>query len=361
MRILVVTGATGGHIYPALGFIESLQSLKRDVEVLLVLPKIKLKSAVEAYGVRVAYISVSSIRLNTGIFVSLFKFIKGIFESIAILLRFKPDVVIGFGSLVCIPLVISARILGKKVVLHEQNVTPGRANRFLAPFAGKIAVSFGKTRDFLKVNPGKIILTGNPLRKSVKKIGRIQALQRFGFNAAADKFTILVTGGSQGSRSINQKVIEALSGFEKKDNLRVIHLTGEKDYDELSRRYRELRLEVKVFSFFKDMEYAYSCSDLAISRAGATTISELIFFSLPAIIIPYPFAYQHQEANAQVLAALGAAVVINEKDLNPDVLRKELREIITIPGKIAGMKQGYNKQPANGNAGEILAQTVLSL
>lgn len=337
MRILVVTGSSGGHIFPALGFLDTLRQKYPDTQALLVLPQKNTidKAVLDKYKIR--YISISSVRLNfrLGNIAAIVGLARGILESLSIILKFRPDIVVGFGSISSVPIVLLARLFGAKVMIHEQNVIPGRANRFLAGFADTIAVTFADTGDYLKKHAGRVVLTGNPLRGELKRIEKAEAAAFFGFSP--DKFTILVMGGSGGSHNINTAFIDAVSAMNNGANLQVIHLSGQKDCRILEERYKNLSLNARLFAFFNQMSYAYSAADLVISRAGATSLSEIMFFRLPAIIIPYPFAYAHQSGNAHALKKAGGAVIIKDDELKPVVLRKVLED---FSGRL--LKAGQN-------------------
>jgi UDP-N-acetylglucosamine--N-acetylmuramyl-(pentapeptide) pyrophosphoryl-undecaprenol N-acetylglucosamine transferase len=192
--------------------------------------------------------------------------------------EFRPDIVIGFGTIDCLPLLLLAWIFRVKTLIHEQNVLPGRANRLLARFSDRIAISFEETREHLAAYEKKIVLTGNPIRKELEKIDRLKALGFFGFKE--DKFTILVMGGSLGSQRINAAFLKAASLLTDTSGLQVIHITGIKDCELIKARYKDLNIESRVFGFLNSMQYAYSACDLVISRAGATSVTEIMFFGL---------------------------------------------------------------------------------
>jgi UDP-N-acetylglucosamine--N-acetylmuramyl-(pentapeptide) pyrophosphoryl-undecaprenol N-acetylglucosamine transferase len=279
-------------------------------------------------------------------------------ESIVILLSFKPDIVVGFGSLVSVPMVMLAWLLRIKTLIHEQNVIPGRANRFLARFNDKIAVSFAETEGYLKKYKRKVVLTGNPIRRELLQIDKNKALNFFGFSN--NKFTILIVGGSLGSHRINLGFLETISRISDKFRLQVIHLTGPHDYDLLKRSYKDLNIQVQLFKFFDSMQYAYSAADLIISRAGASTVAEIISFRLPAIIIPYPFAYRHQLTNAKVLENKGCAIIIKDNDLNGDILMKNIENLINNPEKLKKMRScyaGFLKMDTN----KVFMDSILAL
>jgi len=359
VKILAVTGASGGHIFPTLGFLDKLNSKYKNIEALLVLSRKNITHSIKNPQYRVDYISISSIKpgFNSKNFIAVLRFFKGSWESLIILLTFRPDVVVGFGSLVCVPMILFAWLLGMKTLIHEQNVIPGRANSFLAKFTDKIAVSFAETRDYLKDYKRKVVLTGNPMRKELIRIDKKKALDFFGFNN--DKFTILVMGGSQSSQRINFGFLQAVSAMPDKSGFQIIHLAGRKDYDLLKNSYEGLNIGLRLFDFLEPMQYAYSACDLVVSRAGATTIAEIIFFGLPAIIIPYPFAYKHQMANAKVLSTMGPGIIIQDDELGSDMLNKNIKELISNPVRIKAMRSRYDDIPRM-NADDSLVEAVVS-
>jgi UDP-N-acetylglucosamine--N-acetylmuramyl-(pentapeptide) pyrophosphoryl-undecaprenol N-acetylglucosamine transferase len=341
-RVLVVTGSSGGHIFPALSFLDTLKEKQKNSDVLLVIPSGSIKAGILTDSCRIEYISISPIKLSLEFrnLAAIFGFLKGSLESFILLLKFRPEIVVGFGSLNCIPLVLLARLFRIKTLIHEQNVITGRANRLLARFSDRIAVSFPETRDYLKVNPKRIVLTGNPIRRGLKRIDKGIALSFFGFDAG--KLTVLVAGGSQGSHRINMSFLKAVSMIGGACRMQVIHLTGVNDYDILNKSYGGINTKAKLFTFLKEMQYAYSAADLVISRAGATTVSELISFRLPAIIVPYQFAYKHQLSNAQVLERMGTAIIINDNELDAGILRRTLLDFMNNPRKIDLMRSRYD-------------------
>lgn len=344
MRCLIASGSSGGHIFPAISFAQALKDNKSDTEILLVLPRKNIGVDIDRGLCNVKYVSITAISrgLNFNSLFSLFKLIQGSVQSISILIGFRPDIVVGFGSLASVPLVFFAWVFRIKTLIHEQNVVPGRATKLLAKFANKVAVSFSDTRNYLVQSRDKIVLTGNPLRPGLEKIDRLKALRFFGFNE--DRFTILILGGSQGSRKINAIFLEAAALFKDKNSFQVIHIAGIVDYDLVASAYRGLNIESRVFPFLNKMQFAYSAADLAVSRSGAATITELEFFKIPAIIIPYPFAHGHQLKNAQILSTKAAALVIQEKDLSVEALFTELNKLITNRQALENMRLNFSQQ-----------------
>ena len=362
MRVLVVSGASGGHIFPAIAFLDTLKErLDEKVKILLVLPKRKNELYLKNISYKIKYLSITpfTFKLNLKNFLSIFNFLKGIFESLFIILEFKPDKIVGFGSLVSIPLVIFGWLFRINTLIHEQNVIPGRANFLLARFTDKIAISFKETKNYFNFSQDKIVLTGNPLRKELLHIEKNKALNFFGLRP--DKFTILALGGSQGSHHLNLAFLKAINIlFLKYPKLQVIHLCGFRDFDFLKKNYAQLKIDFSLFSFLDAMQYAYSAADLVFSRAGALTISELIFFKLPAIISPYPYAFYHQMANAKVLEKMGAAIIIEDNLLDNDILIRTIEMILNQPDKLKRMQQAYNFFPYL-DANNLLVDSLLEL
>lgn len=360
MKVLVVTGSSGGHIFPALTFLDALKARHPDISTVLVLPKRNAVSRIGPDYYALRYISITNIGVAVDLknLKAIFNFFKGSLESIFIIMELRPDIVVGFGSLASIPMVLCAWLCRIKILIHEQNVIPGRAVRFLAGFADRVAISFVETKDLLKVRKDKIVLTGNPVRRKLTRCARPEALDFFGLDPS--RFTILVMGGSQGSRRINLSFLKSVATISAKDKIQIIHLCGERDSEFLKNSYKDLQVEARVFVFLEDMQYAYSASDLVLSRAGATTLSELIFFKIPAVIVPYPFAYKHQLANAKVLENAGAGVIMQDADLDSGILSNTINDLIGNSVRISKMRFGYDNIAQN-NVEEALVESVLGI
>ncbi|MDP2927381.1 MAG: undecaprenyldiphospho-muramoylpentapeptide beta-N-acetylglucosaminyltransferase [Candidatus Omnitrophota bacterium] len=357
MRVLIVTGSSGGHIFPAIALSDSLKNSGQ--EVLLVLPQKSRKDKIPIAPGQIKYIpaAVLNFNLSSKNILGLWFFLWGAWESLRIIIKFKPDVVVGFGSLNTLALIFWAWLFRIKTIIHEQNVICGRANRLLAKLVDRVAVSFSQTRDGLNIAGEKIVLTGNPLRRDLVRLDKKEALDFFKFKEG--KFTILITGGSQGSHRLNAVCLEVLSAHQKKDDLQVIHISGTQDFSWLAAGYASSTLTYKLFDFLSQMQYAYSLADLIICRAGATTIAELQKFRIPAILIPYPFVYAHQLANAQVLENLKAALIIHDQELTPDKLRGKFTELLADPQKLESMRQAYTQLQVF-DATQLLAKEVLT-
>ena len=364
MKILI----TGTHLTPALAVIEELKKNYHS-EIVYVGRNTTLEGdetpSVESQilpKLGVKFVSIIAGRLQRTLTIytipSLLKIPIGFLQALFIILAEKPDVILSFGGYVAVPSVFVGWLFSIPIIIHDQTLVSGLANKISSFFADKIAISFNQTKNYLKSNH-KIVFTGNPIRQELRVVkDRQEALSFFGFDD--NKFTILVMGGSQGSHRINTCFLKAVSMITDKSRFQIIHLAGPKDLGLLDSGYRDLQAAFKLFSFLKEMQYAYSIADFAITRAGATTIAELAFFGIPAIIIPYPFAYKHQFNNAQALSKHATAILIKDNELDPEKLREVLVDLMNNPNKIKLMRSHYNRI-SKTNANDLLIDEVLSL
>lgn len=353
MRVAVVTGASGGHIHPALAFLDACGDTG-GVAALLVLPRLSAaqQQVVERGAYTVRHIAITPFGRGRRCFVSALRLLWGAFQSLRVLWTFRPHIVVAFGTIVSIPLVVFARLSGVKVLLHEQNVLPGRANRLMSFFCDRVAVSFEQTGQYLPAAAGKVVLTGNPLRKGLRRVGKQEALDFFGLGAG--KITVAVMGGSQGSRGVNTAFLAALAALCRKRQFEVIHLSGAADLAFVKEAYAKLAVRAAVFAFLEDMQYVYCASDFIVSRSGATSVAEMMFFSTPAILVPYPHACEHQAANAAVLEQAGCAVVVRESADTAKELTRAMDELAGDPARVAAMRSRYVNLPQPEAAAGLL-------
>jgi UDP-N-acetylglucosamine--N-acetylmuramyl-(pentapeptide) pyrophosphoryl-undecaprenol N-acetylglucosamine transferase len=231
---------------------------------------------------------------------------------------------------------MGARLLGIKIVLHEQNILPGITNRILSRFADRIYVSFAET--IMGVTPKKIRFTGNPVRREIVRCAETLRHADIQASKKEKKFTILILGGSQGAHSINMALLEALECLENRENIFLVHQTGVQDETQVKQRYDEYGIENDTRAFFKDMARQYQIADLIICRAGATTVAEIKAMGKGVIFIPFPFAADnHQVLNARSLEMAGGAEMILEKDLSGKVLAERINYYIQRPEELQQM------------------------
>jgi UDP-N-acetylglucosamine--N-acetylmuramyl-(pentapeptide) pyrophosphoryl-undecaprenol N-acetylglucosamine transferase len=251
-------------------------------------------------------------------------------QSISILRRFSPHLVLGVGGYSSGPVCLAARLMGVPTAIHEQNSFPGLTNRLLCRIADKVFVSFEESRQHFP--GGDLYLTGNPVREELFAAERDPSKRD-------ERFTILVVGGSLGARAINRAFVAALQILrEKGKDPAVIHQSGEADYAHVVEGYEQRGLEGKIMPFIENMAEAYYRADMVVSRAGATTVSELAALGKPSILIPYPFAAnRHQETNALMLVRVGGAEMVLEQDLSGESLAERLIKYMDQRRALEGM------------------------
>ncbi len=345
-KIFIVGTGAGGHLIPALSLGEELLDKNRSI-IYIVGRNWLNKELFREKGFFVRTISGAGFprKINLNIFWSSIKFLCGFIHALFLILQDNPELVIGMGGYISLPVVLAARIFGKKVIIHEQNVHPGLANRLSSPLATVVAVSFSETKRFFPSS--KVRITGNPLRREIGRISRAEGLAYF--KLSQDKKTILVFGGSQGARSVNRIFFDSLQMLTPYwKSIQIIHLTGVHDFPEFRKRYKKEEVQVCLLPFLRRMEYAYGACDWVISRAGATTVAEILAAALPSVLIPYPHAAEnHQYFNAHYMVRLGAAMMFEERDLTPELMADTIRFLLTHPEKLSSMKDKA-RSPYNG-------------
>lgn len=345
MKVVMAAGSSGGHLFPAVATARRLKERSGEHTVSFVGSHRKL----DAQIIKSEKHEFSFVTLER-------KILKDLIRSFSTLRRDRPDIVIGFGGYVSFPVVLAARALGIPTMIHEQNLYPGRANRVLAHVADRIAVSFKETGSLLMRRSG-IRETGNPLRATLVPLEKAQARAELGLDVK--RITILVMGGSQGAHSINTVFLEMVKGLDegRRDILQVIHMSGPRDLDLVRSEYAAAGLRSKVFSFCDNMSQVYSASDVVVSRAGASSIAEITFFGLPAVLIPYPVARVHQIDNARFMERNGAAIVLQQKDLSAKGLEKAIFELMAKGRQVAD----NSRRLARPEATEWFVEEIIDL
>lgn len=248
---------------------------------------------------------------------NIWKLLRGVLSSLRILREFKPDVLLFTGGYVAFPMAVAA--LRRPSLLYVPDIEPGLALKTLAKFADKIALTTETSAAYFP-NPSKLTVTGYPVRPGLTDWSRADALEYFGFGAGLP--TLAVAGGSKGARSINTALMKTLPQLLEK--IQVIHLTGHLDWEVIEANAQTLSPEqskhYQAFPYLHEMGAALAAADLIVSRAGASTLGEYPMFGLPAILVPYPYAWRYQKVNASYLADRGAAVILRDEDLESDLL-----------------------------------------
>jgi UDP-N-acetylglucosamine--N-acetylmuramyl-(pentapeptide) pyrophosphoryl-undecaprenol N-acetylglucosamine transferase len=335
LRIVIAGGGTGGHLFPGIAIAQEFMARNSQNNIIFVSTGNQLEQRVLSQAnFALERITVEGLK-RRGLWnqtKSISKLPKGIFESIRILSRFKPDLIVGLGSYSAGPVVLAAWLLRTKIVLHEQNLLPGITNRILSRFADRIFVAFEDTT--ARFASQKVQFTGNPVRQDILK----PALPQNHNNKGSKPFTILIIGGSQGAHRINLSVAEALEHLTQRDNLYFVHQTGATDEEMLKDAYARHEITSRVQSFFDHMAELYLHADLIICRAGATTVAEITAIGKAVVFIPFPYAADnHQVLNAESLSKSGAAEMILEKDLNGKILGQKIEYYASHPAVLSNM------------------------
>jgi UDP-N-acetylglucosamine--N-acetylmuramyl-(pentapeptide) pyrophosphoryl-undecaprenol N-acetylglucosamine transferase len=327
-RVVLTTGGTGGHIFPALAVAEEIRSRHPDVRILFVGgsqgPEGRL--AGEA-GLEFAALPVRGV-LGRGLrsVGALFLLGCSVVRALLLLSRFKPDVILGFGGYAGFAAVQAGSLMRIPTAIHEQNSVPGVCNRILAQRVDKVLVSFSGQRE--RFQGADVVHTGNPVRKAIRALRE----QR-----RAPGRNLLVLGGSQGAQAINEAVVEALPALKAQD-VRIRHQTGPARFEEVRKAYARVYPEAEVEPFIADMAAAYKEADLVLARAGATTIAELTVAGKPSVLVPFPYAtHNHQFGNAKQLEEAGAAMTVVQSCLSEVRLGNMIGDLLSMPEKLEEM------------------------
>jgi UDP-N-acetylglucosamine--N-acetylmuramyl-(pentapeptide) pyrophosphoryl-undecaprenol N-acetylglucosamine transferase len=332
MRVIIAGGGSGGHLFPGIAVAEELVR-ETKAEVLFVGSEKGIEArVVPKKGYRIKYLPAEGImgRSFSGKIRALYKLALSFFEARKVLSSIKPDIVIGTGGYASVGPVLVAKTMSIPVMIMEQNVVPGAANKWLGKLANAVALTYQESMGAF-ARP-KCYLTGNPVRPEIFSAAKNPSYQLFGLEPGL--FTVFIFGGSSGARSINNAMVNALNYMlDTREAVQFLHQTGEQDYQSVREAYRKLGFRAMVVPFIYQMPEAYSIADLVVSRAGATTLAELTALGKPAILVPYPHAGEHQDFNARKLEEFGAAKLIRDRELNGELLSAELRRLINSPAE----------------------------
>lgn len=330
MKVVISGGGTGGHIYPALAIASGIKDRLPASNILYVGTQQGLESKiVPQTGLDFVTVDISGLNRSSLLkaSASLVKFPSSIFQAWSIIKGFGPQIVVGTGGYVSFPVVSAATLFpGCKTFIHEQNAYPGIANRKLAKKVDCVMINFPEAARYLKA--ANIKVTGLPVRHEIMEVNREAAIKKLGLKRGV--FTLLAFGGSRGAASINRAVLQLLQEYSLPD-IQVIWISGEMEYEGISPQIESLRFNkdrLLLKPFMHNIEDAMAAADLALCRAGASTLSELAILGLPAILVPYPYAAEnHQEKNARALLQKKAATMVIDEFLDGETLYKKLEEL----------------------------------
>lgn len=338
LNIIVSTGGTGGHIFPAFAVADEIKKQYPKAHVLFVgslygkEKELCQKHGLDFYGLNVRGIKGRGLRAVS----ALFAMTKAIVESWQFLGEHKTNAVIGFGGYACFAMLLAAKLRGIPTMIHEQNAIAGLANKILAKFVNTICLSLPDTNK--QFNPKKSVLTGNPIRQDIADV----------IKEKKEYTELLIMGGSLGAVAVNSIAVQLLSTLRDND-IHVIHQCGEKDYPRVleaykSHGYSQEEIDSMLFPFIDNMADVYAKADFALCRAGATSIAELTATRTPALFIPYPYAAgDHQTANAQAVVNCHGAVMIKESEVKQYPIEKILLSILQNKAELTEMAENIGK------------------
>ncbi len=332
MKVIVVAGGTGGHIYPAIAIINKIKEMDNSSEILYIGTSDRMeKDIIPKMGINFVGFEMSGLN-RKNIFSNIIvykKFKVAVNRAKEEIEKFKPDVVVGAGGYITAPVLYAAHKCNIPILIHEQNSIPGISNKFIGRFADKICVSLPNSLNMFPKD--KVCYTGNPRSEEIIKA---KVLKKSTLGFSDDKKLVVVVMGSLGSTTMTEKIKDLIPGFNNK-SYQVLVVTGKSYYEE----YKDLNISdnVKIIPFMDNLINLLKDSDLIISRAGASTIAEVTAIGLPAILVPSPYVTNnHQYKNAKELSDNGACIIVKEEDFSRDKIIHEI-------DKLFDNKESYNK------------------
>jgi UDP-N-acetylglucosamine--N-acetylmuramyl-(pentapeptide) pyrophosphoryl-undecaprenol N-acetylglucosamine transferase len=354
-KVIIACGGTGGHLFPGIAVAEAL--LAQGHEPLLLISQKKIDSQASAKYPHLNFKVVPAIAKPATLSLKMLPFLWALFQSVRtskkIIREFGADAVLGMGGFTSLPPVYAGHKLGKKTFVHDSNARPGRSNILTSRFCDKVFIGLQPAADFFKK---PTLLTGTPARPEIHQLpSRTEAAECFGLDPA--KPTLLVTGGSQGALGLNQLVANAAPLLP--ENIQILHIAGPNDLPRIQAEHPVQRTGYQLIGFCDQMPSAYALADLVVTRSGASTLTEISLAGLPSILVPYPHAADdHQTANAKVFSEVGAAKLIQQKDLTPESLAKLLTELLTNPAALKLMSSAAKALAVPDAAEKVTASII---
>lgn len=352
-RILLTSGGTGGHVFPAEALATELQ--KRGHDVVFCLDNRfykKSQTTAKKHLIASGALGGNPLRkLRGGL-----QLLRGYLQSILLIKKFKPQVVVGFGGYTSFPVLLAAKHADIPLVLHEQNSLLGRVNRFFLAAAKAIATSFPEVKGIDEAQAKKIYYTGNPVRAQIAALHGMEYPQM----KHGAMLRILVTGGSQGASVFSRVIPDALAELPEllRECIRLDQQVRESELDAVRARYQQLSIHADLQTFFSDMPARLSYTHLVIARAGASTLAELAMAGRPAVLVPYPHAKDnHQAINAEAFAQADAGWVLREEDFTQHTLARIIQQVLEQPDMLS-QKAAQAAKLAMPNAAQSLADVV---
>ena len=329
LKLMVMAGGTGGHVFPALAVAKELRS--RGVEITWLGPKRGLEfTVIPANDIALEWVSVEALRGKGALSLLLapFKLARAMWQSASAIRRVQPDCILGMGGFVAGPGGLVARLLAKPLIVHEQNAVAGLTNKYLAKIANRVLTGFPEVSGL----PSSAVWLGNPVRESIKATSA----------NSSNAVNVLIIGGSQGAHSFNTKLPKVFKQVQQggSSEFSIWHQSGKGRDQDVRSAYAEQGVEAKVSEFIDNMADAYAWADLLICRSGAMTVAECCAASKPSLLVPYPFsAGDHQEKNAMTLVKVGAAKMLANQQIDQAVFVETLSALLSDKSTLKKMGQ----------------------
>ena len=346
MKVIIAAAGTGGHINPGIAIANKIKEKEPDSEIIFIGTNRGLENDLvprAGYSLKTIQAYGFNRKISLDNFKKMYKTFRSIGEAKKIIQEFQPDIVIGTGGYICVPVGMAAKKAKIPIVLHESNAFPGIAIKMLSKKADTILLGFEDARKRIP-NAKKIVVTGTPTKVKYIEVSnsqRIQLIKQLGLQV--DLPIALCFGGSQGAQSINESLVQIIKQ-QKNSNYQIIWAAGPAQYEQVKEKLIECQMEiehlekVKIVPYIYNMEEIMNAVDLVICRSGAMTITEISNVGKPAIFIPFPFATEnHQEYNAKVLEKVDAARIILDKNLTADLLNDMIENMVSDAEKLKRM------------------------
>ncbi len=358
MKIIVSAGGTGGHIYPALAIINKFKEKEKDLDILYIGTHNRMeKDIIPKHGIRYESIEIYGFTKNIKQDIkNLFLIKKDIRKCIKLMKEFKPDIVLGIGGYVTLPVMLAAKKLGIKTFIHEQNSLPGKTNLFIQKDVDLIGISFKDSAKYFKKCRGEVFFSGNPCGENALTI---KPMDKKELGLDRKKKLVVVVAGSLGSATVNEKMKDFLNNVKDKE-YEVLYITGNAHYSDFVKG-THFPSNVKVLPYLDNLAALLKNTDLLITRAGASTMSEVLSLALPAIFIPSPYvANNHQYYNALEIKNNNAGELIEEKELTSKKLDNMINNVLFDEKRYKEMKKNLKKLSID-NSSEIIYKRIKDL
>lgn len=354
--IVMTSGGTGGHIFPALSVAKEL--IQKGYRVVYLTDKRGLHFCDDMVDLETKSLPSSSLQKDTLVQkgLAVFKIILGTFLSFFLLIKLRPKIVVGFGGYASFPILVSAIILRKKIIIHEQNAYLGKTNRLLAPYADLVASGFPLKNPPVKTD---YLVIGNPVRKPVLEARK----STYTLPQKNKKLELFITGGSLGARIFSTLIPESIDKLPKtlQRQIKIVQQCRQEDILKVTEKYKSMNIEAELEAFFVDIAERIKKAHLIISRSGASTVSEVSTIGRPAIFIPYPFAAdQHQIFNAEYLSKKKAAWMFIERDLTIEQLSAHIKSLLDKPQTLTDAAK-FSKKLGSADACKKMCSQIETL